>query len=77
MKFFSIETILVMSSSLLVPKMGNDLQLKRSDFNVPNKKIWNEASKSSRDKVTDKSGRLSNTFANFNEFILLLCTKWF
>lgn len=41
------------------------------------KKNWNEASKSPRDKVKDKSGRLSNTFAIFNEFILLLCTKWF
>lgn len=28
-----------MSSSILVPNMDTDLQLKRSDFDVPNKKI--------------------------------------
>lgn len=71
-----------MSGSLLGPNMDSDFQLKRSYFDVTNekkerKKSWNEASKRPENKVTDKSGRLSNTFAIFNEFILLLCAKWF
>lgn len=60
-----------------VPNMGSDLQSKGVRCWCAGWRIWSEASKSLGDKVTDKSGRLSNTFAIFNEFILLLCAKWF